>query len=422
MKLDIITYIDKLPNNILFKAYLYLNGDTKNKQTKLDHKLLEESYIQVKDMLSRKENIETPKNNESAVVLAKIYHNIDLYNQKEPLLVYHKMIDNPHYRDTLKKFNCKFNPKLPKCFYDDVTIKHLASDLGFTNKEININDAYRLCLEAQHLNQFNHGRRKKRINEITHIYLTPLLDLNYHMCLSFGLKERCYVYTYEELLLIFSKYLDLTPPNKNDGISFTSRDIRRLLILCSHNQYLGESKKNFNIRRFLGSKIKQILSSRRKISSVEKKLIIYTKENGKEIIKTALQLFTDTVMYMRSWRGPPNDYPLIDTETLVDDAKRIEDAVDSSLRKFNEHISQYNIKDIILELPLYRFENCIYVRNLDKNKGLNIKDRLNIIENPNNQEACIRTSSNWLLASISKIYYLIGVPPPFDIHKMRIIA
>ena len=216
MKFKIISQLDTIPKEFIFGIYTKLQKEPKTEI--LDLKLLEETYSNAQEIISKKEIIEDPKTNESAVVLAAIHHNIDISKVKTPLLVYHRLIEYPRYIDSFKKLNYYFNPRLPKCFYNENNIKRIASDMGYTNKEIKINDSYNLCLEVQHLNQFKHGRRKNSINTQTHINLTTINILNYHQCLSFGIKGNHYIYTYEELLLLFTQSIDLIPPNKNDNV------------------------------------------------------------------------------------------------------------------------------------------------------------------------------------------------------------
>lgn len=422
MKREIISNIDLCTHATIFDLYSKIKK-LKNiaPKPKIDLKLLESIYkkAKLKSKALEKED-STPKINEEAIVLAAIYYGLDLYSSQNPILVYYKIVENPRYRSSFKKINSHFNPNLPRCFYSDAISQRIAADLGFSTKNIKSSDPYVLCLEAQHLNQFKHGKRRTHSNEKTHVYLTPINNLSYHQCVSFGL-DNYFAYTYEELLATFSTYLDLVPPNKSDGVSFTPRDVRRLLYLATHHQYLGERENAYRLRTQLVTKIKQIKSSRKQLSVAEKTLLMRTKdEQTKTYIKEALILFTEAVMYMRGWLGSPNDYPLV--KTLTKDQDQVDVLVSVNLSKMCLYLKERNIVNLIYDLPLYQYNQGCYVRNIDKEKGLTLGERLSILEDKNNINSCIRTSSNWFLASISKYYTLIGVSSPFEIDDVRRIG
>lgn len=432
MKREIISNLDLCAPATIFNLYSKIKR-LKNiaPVPKIDLNLLESIYKKEKlksKALDKEEN--TPKTNEEAIVLAAVYYSLDLLSVRDPILVYYKLVENPRYRNSFKKINQHFNSNLPRCFYSDAVIQRIASDLGFSNKNIKSSDPYQLCLEAQHLNQFKHGKRRTHSNEKTHVYLTSIKDLSYHQCVSFGLKNtprrevsklRYFIYTYTELLITFSTYLDFVPPNKSDAISFTPRDIRRLLHLSTHHQYFGESDDAYRVRIQLATKIKQIKSSRKQLSAAEKMLLVYIKDEETKVeIEKVLILFTEAVMYMRGWLGPPNDYPLADT--LVKDQDQVDMLVGVNLSKMCLYLKERNIVNLIYDLPLYQYNQGCYVRNIDKEKGLTIGERLSILENKDNINSCIRTSSNWFLASISKYYTLIGALSPFEIDDVRRIG
>ena len=423
MKREIISNIDLCTHATIFDLYSKIKK-LKNiaPKPKIDLKLLENIYkkAKLKSISKEQEEDSTPKINEEAIVLAALHYGLDLFSSQNPILVYYKIVENPRYRTSFKKINSHFNPNLPRCFYSDAIVQRIAADLGFSTKNIKSSDPYVLCLEAQHLNQFKHGKRRTHSNEKTHIYLTPINNISYHQCVSFGL-DNYFAYTYEELFATFSTYLDFIPPNKSDGVSFTSRDVRRLLYLATHHQYLGEREDAYRVRTQLVTKIKQIKSSRKQLSVAEKTLLMRTKdEQTKTYIKEALILFTEAVMYMRGWLGSPNDYPLV--KTLTKDQDQVDMLVSVNLSKMCLYLKERNIFNLIYNLPLYQYNQGCYVRNIDKEKGLTLGERLSILEDKNNINSCIRTSSNWFLASISKYCTLIGVSSPFEIDDVRRIG
>ncbi len=354
-----------------------------------------------------------PKTDIEAVVVAAKRDGIDISEISNPLLVYYKLIENPRYINCFKKLSGNFNSKLPRCFYKENILSRLAFIEGYTHKQIKNNDPYMLCMESSYLYRFSHGIANNHINTTTAIYLTSITDLDYHESVSYG-KEKQMIYTYKELLDTFTSYSDFVHPD-NPNKFYSQKDIRRLRYLCSGQKYLGE--KLYKYRSSLKNKINQINSGKKIVTEDVKRMITYY-HNNPDIIKKVLVLLSELGMYMRGWNGKGN-FPVI--IAVYSDYLKVESYVRESIYNFRLFIKKEKI-EFILNLPLVRYNDGRFINNTDKNKGLTIGDRLDIVIDTNNINSCIRTTSNWILATTARYSILLKIKTMFDIDQVRRIA
>jgi hypothetical protein len=226
----------------------------------------------------------------------------------------------------------------------------------------------------------------------------------------------------DELSLIFENYkLAIVPKHDTPGkiIMLSSRAVDTLEKIATDKPFLAQSigivKKHredtlIHISTFLG-----LLQQ----SSTENKLHIHT------MLIAILRLG----MNIRGWTGEVNTpYPL--TSIQIDDSA-VQLRTSNSLIEVNSLID--GIPDIKLKIAFYRlpqfshhfFPNeygSLFLPSLTSEQGVSLTDRIELLnqgERLNNVNSCIRTGSNYLLASV--YFYLVvffNDPPPFDIQNM----
>lgn len=402
---NILNNLNKYNKIMLYNLY---------KSSKIE--VLELDYSEIDKIYNLCDIDYIPKTDIEAIVVAGKRDGIDISLVSTPLLTYHKLIENPRYKNCFKKLSLNFNPKLPRCFYKNHVLSKLALMEGYTNKQIKNNDPYILCMETTHLNRFSHGKTDNAINDTTDIYLTSISDLNYHECLSYGVDSKDkQIYTYKEILDTFTSYSDFVLPGKINDF-FSPRNIRRLRYLCSGQKYPDE---RYKYRMNLGKKINQILSSKKIISNEVERLIKFHHKNP-SLIRMLIKLLTDLGMYMRGWDGK-SSLPILIAISSGDEYFKIESRVRKSIHNLRSLVKREKIK-FFLDLPLVRYNNGKFIINTDHNKGLTIGERLNIVLDTKNINSCIRTTSNWILATVARYGILLKVKLSFDIDKVRRIA
>jgi hypothetical protein len=128
---------------------------------------------------------------------------------------------------------------------------------------------------------------------------------------------------------------------------------------------------------------------------------------------------------MRGWLGY-EDYPIIEAPVSYDKEIEVALNVTQSIAKYKEERSKNkNIGNIIDSLPLVKYKDEEYLVSKNKHDGFTIGDRIEIVikgkDNPT-VYSCIRISSNYICSSVHKYSLILGLPAPFNIHKLRYIS
>jgi len=260
---------------------------------------------------------------------------------------------------------------------------------------------------------FKHGIRKNHSNTKTCIYQDAIEDLDYDECLTYGTKNNRRVLTYKELIDVFNNYNDFRIPydiNKR----FSELAINKLERLCFEGLIPSKSKK------VLLARLRQIKSSRSNLTKSEldmKKK--YEKDSG--VVVKVLQMFVEVGMNMRSWDGK-SGYPLKSNQTLVEDFNLLETRVRQSIADLFVYVKSNKLEAEFLGLPLSDYIDGCYVSVVDDKKGLTVGDRFEILKDYDNINSCIRTTSNYLLVSASKMASVLGVKSGFDINQLSRIG
>jgi hypothetical protein len=190
------------------------------------------------------------------------------------------------------------------------------------------------------------------------------------------------VYSIDELQATFLEYYDFIDPHSRTNEHFNDLEIKRLYKLLNDIH-----KDNEKAACFIDV-IETIYSGMLKRSKLIEEMTIFCAENH----SIAREFFTDLLnigLKMRGWTGE-GEYPLksMDTVKIVD-----YDSVQDEIIIF------YNNLNDLAELPIFIYRDYNFIMSIDSKRGYTIKDRLRIIFDNATQNACIRLSSNWLLAT-----------------------
>lgn len=354
----------------------------------------------------------SPKTPEEAICFAAYVYKVDISNHDDPVLTLKKIGSNPQYKNMCRSLKEKFNPKLPRCFYERSDLFNLAINFGFSKENLTGN-IYEVCTSMCGIMNFKHGIRNGYINPSTPVYKDLVEDLDYGRCLTYGNDKTRYVIQYAELRDVFDNYKEFFIPYDTKKL-FSSINLSKLKGMCKNNPFNDSAKKG------LLFKINQILSSRSNLTESEKSLIELYKGVPEKVEKAVIG-FVEVSMFMRSWDGE-SKYPLTSDETLVGDKELHTSRICISLSQFRDYIKKNEIEDIFLGLPLCDYVDGNYVRSTMKEKGFTIGDRIKILTDYENINSCIRTSSNWFLASISKVGFLLKMDLGFNIDEISKIA
>jgi hypothetical protein len=337
--------------------------------------------------LSHVKRIKTiPLNNEEAIILGACNYSINLCYEENPLRSYLLFKDEGDYLSLEERYE----PSLPTWVYNRKYMDNFFIREGFDTKDKSSIDLYLLENSFFFIRPLD---AKKLENK-----QSPFYNYNLDECscpLGYGTPQGKWQFLDKtELIDFFTIGLELNNPFIPKE-KLNPRVIRKLQIMDSDIKNIidliniGQEKREKGIKSF-------------------------TSQDKKESAEQ-LTLLLHVGFYMRGWNGDDTNLPLANTE--VKDQNIVDENVNNSLSLFNNRVSSY-IKDLPLLIydKGYQFSNC-------KNKGLTIKDRINIVINDkSNVNACIRITSNWFVSTAYYYLSLIGFKPTFDIKDMRIIA
>ena len=125
-------------------------------------------------------------------------------------------------------------------------------------------------------------------------------------------------------------------------------------------------------------------------------------------------------MYMRGWKGNESLIHVVKLATHPEGEKHeIFVRVTDTVRLFEKECHP-----MIANLPLLRYQNGKFNVVADRNKGLSVMQRVQIVKAGKdipNPHSCIRTSSNYLGASSHRYIVLLGHNPGFEIESFKYI-
>ena len=399
--------------------------------------------------MNRSSRAPLPINDDEAIVIAFVVWNTNLYPANSPLLEFYNIS---------QQFNQTRSRDLRKLEFVDTKIKNLAQlnidclsnkvyfyrdfpkelynhnilqNLARKNKiKISRGDIYDRLYFLSLLELFYYGKLPEAVENVTFIDRDEINEISNEKVLSYGvIGEKVYYITLSELTRTFQN-------NKNFGNPFvpneilSKRAIKSLKGICKEIQESSNSFSNETIeesRALIRSMDFVSVISTEKYQDVSNFLRTYRAFDSttKEIILKCLIILLETGMYMRTWRGPGEEYPL--NECPIDDQDRIDVNVLTSIGSFNEQCDQLEEQLNMKSLPLFKFSkvNNEFEISTDTFNGLNIGERLEILlrgENEHRMSSCMRMTSNWIVSTA--YYYLnsIGKQPDFNITDLKMIA
>lgn len=443
---DIVLYVYarknnlEIPSNILshqfrYRIRIYINSTKRE----LINQLIEALEAKPKDYiinrlweLQERPIISFKKLQEIGNRYRRQYSSIEQMSQEIPnipeeLVVYAAIIhrkditDSEDFRYALKNklgipLDQRFNPNLPECLYTIPQLRALAIREGYTNKTMDENNPYRLLQESYIQDTFHLGIHES-INTST-ILGDSVVDLPTTSLVYYGnrpLEEGpMIVFSYEELCRTFEHDHNFKNPRDN---YFSRLTISKLLYICEQDQLDEETPEEYQVRSQLVETIEQILMIQDNFSPSEMNLL-NSPEKHRRIYVEIMTLIMQLGMYVRGWTSP-DKYPI--KKPLNFDYNIMEPQVWEKLKSLSKVFERYPVQsEIILKLPLVKRINKIYVVEKDEDVGTTIGEKLQIMDRGGeNTNACIRSSSNYLIGSTYKYLTLIGSRPDFDIDRLR---
>ena len=381
------------------------------------------------------------KNKIDAIVIAGLFYKMDISNVNDPfreLLIIRKELHEKHEGKLLSRINSRykeidspyldevFNPKLPKSFYRKKQMKNLIQQEGI-DPVYNKIDEYELLQTLYLIDTFFHGKMQNIKNKQTFIMYEDIEDLSFHSVVSYGIRHQSmYIFTYQELLDIFTKNKVFQNPASLKNEYFSDNAMKKLLYISKKKRYLGETMIEFNIRRNLTHQIQLLQSIINNIGDKAKQLLeIYNKSSMiiKSQINNAFNIFLELSMNMRGWIGS-GPFPIKSASNY--DQTNVDIRVSKSMGDFDQQCSKLGvIGERILNLPIVKFKYGIFSPSTSKDDGYSIKDRLYIVQhgvNSNNSSSCIRVTSNWFASTAYRYMNFLHHNPKFNIKELAHIS
>lgn len=326
-----------------------------------------------------------------------------------------------------------FNPLFPSIYYDSNRLTEMVRSEGYTDREIAVSSHYELMQIAHITETFYMGEMPNMKSEETYIDLDHVDDVPYGELFCYGQKEGpLYPISIRELIGLFSNNQNFTNPFAKNAV-FNSTSINKLKLLIQKPTGPLSTKRltpeTIEARNRLFDIIVN-LELLTKITDEPTKQLGFTYRNSspdtKNKILTTLTTLLHVGMYMRGWKGPGENYPVIQAPVSVDRQGEVFVNVARTIGKYEKLCrSLGRIGLQINNLPLVKYCDGHYQISTTKNDGITVGDRISIIkdgEDTSNISSCIRLSSNWICSSAHKYLIGIGQSPPFDIFNLRYIS
>jgi hypothetical protein len=325
-----------------------------------------------------------------------------------------------------------FNPNFPKCYYSNKVLSSIASNEGYTEREILNGDPYELLQLAYLSETFYQGELPNIKSIETPISLDEIHEVPYGELLCYGnITDNLNIITISELIDLFTINQNFSSPFDPDSI-FSSTSINKLkIILRSHtgpNPSICLSTNTIQLRSTLLDLIKSIELSQLHIDPPTRSFITLYRSSSIDIKHSIVSALTDLLhlgMYMRGWSGS-GDYPITKAVVPVHLENQVTINVTQAISKYESSIQSLDKIGIqINNLPLVKYKDGQYHVSTSPDDGFTIYNRLQIIKEgdaSDNISSCIRLSSNWICSSAHKYITCIGLPSPFDIFHLRHIA
>lgn len=428
-KSDVINELMKLKKN--------KNGKNVWDRKKVEKKVYEELFP--RDINKRYIQTYNPLTHEEAIVMARVGYKVNISYSSSPLDEYFSLRNNienyvpsdkilldifkrdPRYIINTQIYWCPYTLHT----YSSISKKTLAINEGDSSVDLDeLTDKLHIWIGIHPLVPLTKTKTLLYFTDFTQSDSSDSeYDDNFFTIGNLNNISSLYVVTSIELNSLFSKNKSFSLPN-NTNYYFPEICIEKLLIWCDNDKGTIDSP-SYNL--------KNTINYIKNLDSVNNHIITIGKlcEKDKEDIKNYLYHIMELAFYMRGWKvGNNKDLPLTSeqTQTYSHELEKIEKLY---IEKYLEIDKYYNglseeIKNIVKTIYLMKRveidDETKIVRSTSSNMGLTIMERLVIVMKGEEENSCIRLSSNYLLYSvwyyISSIYNEI----PFDLKSLSHIS
>lgn len=342
------------------------------------------------------------------------------YTPRDPKMLYKFRQDEYAYR-----LDYKFNPRLPRAFYPERSLKDLAYEEGFLDEDFRFSEPYELLQFAYVSETFYHGKYTTITNVETPLLYDTLQDLDASQVICYGVRDESLVaFTYLELAKFFRQQSSFQNPLAPSE-TLETRSIRKIKRLCRYIR-VHETDEARAARTLLFDAIVYVeLFMQEKGQFGQRLLAAYREatEEDRDRYRAIFQSLLELCMYMRGWSGS-GPFPI--SEAPVDCQNQVDVNVTQALGRFEEVCSgDPNPAARILALPLLKYRDGRFVAVSDSAQGQTIGSRLALVklgETADVLVSCIRLTSNLLAASLYRYSDILSLPVPFEIHRLRMIS
>ena len=398
-------------------------------------------------------NILEPNSQEQCIILTALIYGINLTQCSNPYQEYIELknktlngtINNSYipiydlffrkrYMDNPNWFNIRniWEPKLTFLYSEENLVNFLKNE-GYIIEEITTNYED-LLFQIRLTPTFYLGKYPNCNLQTTYIYMEPINDISNELLISYGILENLTfsIFTVNELAEYFLASKSFINPSNTNEI-FSEYTIRKLKNFCfskinNKKKLVSEVENNYN--KLLNS-IETVIKFNESIfqqGQILRNLYLSSSENMRKEIILILNYLLEIGYYMRGWKINSQELPIVITTYEIIKQNDVEYNSTKAIIKFEETIKTINIKifEIIKTLPLITIiknDGIISFKpSTNLEGGLTILERIKIVKEDKNINACIRTSSNYFLASG---YYYLKIcknEEPFNISEMAIIS
>lgn len=437
------------------------------KESKID---FDQNYLNVSSALlfNSKKTITRikPKNQYEAIIYAAIKYNINISTSSNPL----KELDNlkkSKYIPNCVTLSQKFSIN-SRYFYLNRTwveylsnsniytveqLKNFALEEGFINVSgLSFNELHSYLKSTKNMVNIYFGKHPECKENVSSFSLTPLKEIPDEEIFCFGIEKTGDLgYISIDDLCEFLSYMKMyVDPIKNQPVD--DRVIRKIKLFC--NNATGDLvKKTRKLLEIMGEvdKIKKLVDT--KVRDLKIKITNCNLET-REAVDYFFQKCMEMGLYMRGWKINPNvDYPLLSQDTVFDEGAEIEPdpgidisiygegfkytvkqkIIDNSVKCLDESVEilkeiPIEIANDIRSLQTVKFtDNGIpqeimgyIIRGAYTYQNETLIDCMrSIYKGMEDDDACIRSNSAWILFTSAWYRLLFEFHVPFRIDKIQ---
>lgn len=384
------------------------------------------------------QNMINPTTDEGAISLAFILYNCNIIDSINPIQCFNIIKEhviknkntlgltfkenskfainyntNPSYYDV----HCRFSSSFPLDFYKKDHLQYLCEINGLYYSD-NLEEMYK-CLEEHYKHfTFYQGIVPFIENKETCVDLIDIKEAK--DVFSYGNGKEGIFITVEELIKTFENYKNFVNPFMKDSV-FTSNDIyilKRLLIYeDNHTMDVSDNKLRLKLLKVINE-----IELKNDTDELSKVLDSYKEDPIRlEKLHYLLDKILNISLYIRGWDGigtkPYYECPIIESEKM--------EKLEYNLSNLFMELKEEEDFDIYHDLPLFIYKGGSFLKNHDPDLGITLGDRINIILEgsiTDNENSCIRASSNYFCWNIYYYKLLLGCELPFEIQRLRYIS